>query len=486
MKKCHLFLLLCLLNSIVNGNTSQIGPVLPAQESEILRRHQIPQEHFSFTLIPLHKKDKRSDRLLDFQGQIPRPPASVIKTFTTFIALHDLGPNFQMKTELLYRGSIENGLLTGDLLLLGGADPFLTFADLAHFIQALRNRGIQRVEGQFYFYENLFLTRSQIADFGHGDQTYNPGISALNLEFNQIKVFPRHNWQTYPPIPLVQMSEAKKNFPQGKRFKRVAKNSWQSSGQNYSAVETIPVQTPGLFTTQSLTYLAHLWGISLPEAKGLTEFKREKDWRVLYSHPSRKLIDLASMAMEFSNNLLTESILIHWFEHSQKRKASSLNEAASQLLNRLAQLTPDVDYSHWALENGSGLSTSSRFTTQGAAEFLARAHSISLSGPSLTGLFSLGGHNGSLARRFQSPDLAMRLWGKTGQLDYVSNLMGILHAQSGESYFYALSLHHADNREVVNNTSHPRFNPIKSQAAAWTRNASQAIEELLALWIRQL
>src|SRR5215469_18301864 len=53
-------------------------------------------------------------------------PASNMKLFTTALALARLGPDYRFHTTLETRGSIANGILTGDLALVGRGDPNLS------------------------------------------------------------------------------------------------------------------------------------------------------------------------------------------------------------------------------------------------------------------------------------------------------------------------------------------------------------------------
>src|SRR5262249_35659729 len=57
--------------------------------------------------------------------QIDRPfnPASVMKLVTTLAALELLGPDYRWKTDAYLNGTLERGVLHGDLLLKGGGDP---------------------------------------------------------------------------------------------------------------------------------------------------------------------------------------------------------------------------------------------------------------------------------------------------------------------------------------------------------------------------
>ena len=56
-------------------------------------------------------------------------PASNAKLITTGVALLTLGSDYEYKTSLAYSGSIDDGVLNGDLYIVGGGDPTLFSRD---------------------------------------------------------------------------------------------------------------------------------------------------------------------------------------------------------------------------------------------------------------------------------------------------------------------------------------------------------------------
>lgn len=60
-------------------------------------------------------------------GDLPVTPASNEKLITAAVALEVLGANYTYTTKLL--GTVADGVVTGDLYLLGGGDPLLSTAD---------------------------------------------------------------------------------------------------------------------------------------------------------------------------------------------------------------------------------------------------------------------------------------------------------------------------------------------------------------------
>jgi D-alanyl-D-alanine carboxypeptidase/D-alanyl-D-alanine-endopeptidase (penicillin-binding protein 4) len=58
-------------------------------------------------------------------ARVPVIPASTMKLVTAAVALDRLGPDFRYTTSVA-AAPIENGVVTGDLYLIGGGDPLLT------------------------------------------------------------------------------------------------------------------------------------------------------------------------------------------------------------------------------------------------------------------------------------------------------------------------------------------------------------------------
>jgi D-alanyl-D-alanine carboxypeptidase/D-alanyl-D-alanine-endopeptidase (penicillin-binding protein 4) len=82
-------------------------------------------------------------------------PASASKLVTLAVVLHTLPADFRFRTSLIARGTIADGVLHGDLVLVGSGDPSFggplagegLEVALDDFAAALRERGIARITG---------------------------------------------------------------------------------------------------------------------------------------------------------------------------------------------------------------------------------------------------------------------------------------------------------------------------------------------------
>ncbi|MFT5914728.1 MAG: D-alanyl-D-alanine carboxypeptidase [Bacteroidia bacterium] len=73
-----------------------------------------------FTLM-----DESGKTTSELQSGNSLAPASVMKVITTASALDILGTDFQFETQLAYTGKVKNGVLKGNLVIIGGGDPTL-------------------------------------------------------------------------------------------------------------------------------------------------------------------------------------------------------------------------------------------------------------------------------------------------------------------------------------------------------------------------
>ncbi len=133
-----------------------------------------------------------------FAQQIDRAfnPASVMKLVTTFAALELLGPDYRWKTEAYLGGTLQGGVLHGDLVLKGGGDPKITVEQWQTFMTALRARGLDAVDG------DLVLDRTFFAPVAHDPaafdreplKPYNVGPDALldQFQIGSLRVRPAH------------------------------------------------------------------------------------------------------------------------------------------------------------------------------------------------------------------------------------------------------------------------------------------------------
>ncbi len=108
-------------------------------------------------VVSISAKTGDGRTLVDIDGDNMLMPASNMKLITTGAALHELGSGFRFETGIGYRGRIENGVLKGDLYIIGGGDPTTGSKDsiavaventFGEWARLVREAGIRRIDGR--------------------------------------------------------------------------------------------------------------------------------------------------------------------------------------------------------------------------------------------------------------------------------------------------------------------------------------------------
>jgi len=94
---------------------------LPLPVQSALNHRKLSNDSLSMYVQDLDS----GETVLQWQDDVPRNPGSTIKLLTTLVALDVLGPTYRWNTDIYALGEVENGILSGDLLIEGHGDPFL-------------------------------------------------------------------------------------------------------------------------------------------------------------------------------------------------------------------------------------------------------------------------------------------------------------------------------------------------------------------------
>jgi serine-type D-Ala-D-Ala carboxypeptidase/endopeptidase (penicillin-binding protein 4) len=129
--------------------------------------------------------------LADHQGNVPLSAASLTKAATTLAALQTLGVNYRYQTKVGLTGSVQNGVLKGDLVIQGGQDPFFVWEDAIALGNLLTQQGIQQIEGNLIIQGPFYMNyETKAATVG---ATLRDGINAAQ--------WPQEALQQYKSLP---------------------------------------------------------------------------------------------------------------------------------------------------------------------------------------------------------------------------------------------------------------------------------------------
>lgn len=411
-------------------------------------------------------------------------PASSAKLATAVAALEVLGPDHRFRTELRATGTIEQGTLRGDLILQGGGDPLLDIPDLLPLIEQLKQSGLARIDGRFLIDDRFLPRLTEIEASQPMEAAYNPGLSALSVAFNRVNLRWRRKGElsveTVPRLEEASFESAAQDRlpPSGVQLKHaeVGNILWQLADKGARlSKRSLPVKDAGLHAGKVFADLTRLYGIDLPTPERL---QQRVESRLVAHRESKPLRELVRDMLWYSNNLMAELIGLT-AAAAVNPDVESLDQSSDILLMTLEKRLPDISWDNARLDNHSGLSSRARLAPAHLAAILRRGWDSGM----LSSLLPGSGWSGTLAKRFNEPDQALRVWAKTGSINYVATLGGYLLSSSHSPAAFAIMISDEGARATYD-AAPRRTRQSEKKAQAWQRDAEDALDQIVESWLK--
>ncbi|MBO9411467.1 MULTISPECIES: D-alanyl-D-alanine carboxypeptidase/D-alanyl-D-alanine-endopeptidase [unclassified Ruegeria] len=412
-------------------------------------------------------------------GDLGLPPASVAKALTALYALDVLGPEFRFETKLVADGTIENGVLNGDLILVGGGDPLLDTDALATMAANLREVGITEVRGAFKVYDGALPYVFSI-DPGQPDHLgYSPSISGISLNFNRVHFEWKRAGTNYDVTmdarsarykPAVDMAtmwvEARKapiyTYEASARQDRwtVARAALGNGGARW-----LPVRKPALYAGDVFRTLARSNGIVLDRVQVT---RQAPVGLALVVHNSDQLDSILRGMLKYSTNITAEMVGMT-ASRARGAELQSLTDSADEM-NLWAAETYGVD--GVAMVDHSGLGDASRIAPSALVKMLVAAQKSGALRPLLK-RFNLTDSQGRPVKNHP-----IKVDAKTGTLNFVSGLGGFITTPDGSELAFAIFTADVDHRAKIPRSQRER----PSGARSWNSRSRRLQRALIARW----
>lgn len=387
-------------------------------------------------------------------------PASTQKILTVAAAAGRLGWDFRFETRLLAAGPITDGVLHGDLVVVGSGDPTMNrrhpgrteaFDEWATTLQA---RGIRRVTGRLIGDDGGVEQPAWGIGWAWDDlfEGYGAPYSALQFNENEIEV------QVGPGITpgapaIVALAPAQHDLlvenhavtaaagaaadvsilrVPGTRFLRVS-GQVPLAGQARTLVTT--VANAALLYAGELRSVLERHGITVDGGVAdLDEVAPAPDLRgagVLLVDLSPPLREIADPLLKWSRNIYAEALLMAL----DPTPPAGAAEGLDVLRTTLASL--GVDPSTYSTRDGSGLSRNDYLSADAlVATLTAMWQRPDLREPFVAAL-PQAGKSGSLYSRLRGTPAEGLVWAKTGSMSNVRSLAGYIQTAAGSSLAFA-------------------------------------------------
>jgi D-alanyl-D-alanine carboxypeptidase/D-alanyl-D-alanine-endopeptidase (penicillin-binding protein 4) len=451
--------------AVLSGGAIAAGlsSAVPAAIMQLMAAQRLPSSALSFVIV-----DAETGRVvMSHNPDTPRSPASTIKTVTTFAALDMLGPAFIWQTRAW--------LHDGDLYLQGGGDPYITLERWWSFVQDLRAQGLSSIPGDIVIDNSAFsLPKEDPSAFdGRPNRSYNVVPDALMVNFQSIDFSLAANADTHrvdiiaSPAPVNLEVENHIRYAPGRCGGPAARVDFKVASPQWDRVVFSGALSPhcaersfARVLLQPATYafgtFVKLWRESGGGFEGKLRIESTPaDAKPLYTFDSLSLAEIVRLTNKHSSNLMARHLLLT-LGRERYGDPATLEKGVAAMADWSRER--GFDLSGVDIDNGSGLSRSTRITVLQMAKLLSAAYHSPFA-PEYLASLPLAGMDGTLRSRMKnSPAGAIRL--KTGHLDGVSGVAGFVTTSAGKTFVLV---------SLVNNVraDFGAAEPVHAALAAW-------------------
>jgi D-alanyl-D-alanine carboxypeptidase/D-alanyl-D-alanine-endopeptidase (penicillin-binding protein 4) len=318
-------------------------------------------------------------------------PASVMKLVTAVAVLDHIGPEERFATRLVTDAPVADGVVQGDLWIVGGGDPLLATPEYA--------AALSRPQARTPF-EELAL---QLA--GAGITTVDGRILGDDLRYDQdreVDAWPSRYVDEGSVGPLSALSVDDGREPSGDSFEASGDPPRTAAAHLDAALEAAGIQVNGGEARAAPAPL---------EPQVLVE---------LTSPPVAEIIQ--QMLQESDNN--TAELLVK--ELGLRIGGTGTTEAGAAVVHQSLEQR-GLDIGQFAVVDGSGLARENLQSCQTIETLLDESPPGTVVGDGL----AVAGRSGTLANRYGDSPLAGVLRAKTGSLNEVATLAGLVPTADG-------------------------------------------------------
>jgi len=394
-------------------------------------------------------------------------PASNMKLFTMAATAQRLGWDFTFETRLEAHGTVVDGTLHGDLIVVGGGDPSIDSVAFGpapvfeEWADALKQAGIHRVTGRLIGDDSLF------DDEGIGPgwawDYLNDGYAAPSsaLSYNEniaiIRIWPGATVGAPARVEVTPAghgltvthtittgaadSQTSVNQTRGLHSDDVALRGSIPLGRSTPLVRTTSVHNPTAFFVGGLH--AALADRGIPVRGGAVDIDDIQPppaagRRVVATRRSQPLSSLGAYFMKASQNLYGETFL----KTLGQRFGRGGTTSAGRVVAAETLTSWGIPEGSYVMYDGSGLSRYNYVSSDAIVTLLKHVWNDETMRAPFMAALPVGGQDGTLGNRMKNTALAGHVQAKTGTISNVRSLSGFVDAPSGERFVFSMIANH--------------------------------------------
>ncbi len=383
-------------------------------------------------------------------------PASNQKILTTAAVLETLGPDYRFETDFVATKEVdENGLLESDLYVIGSGDPFLVPEQIDRLGYELEAKNIRKIKGNLIVDDSLFEIPAIGPGFDDDEsyRAYRAPQGALSVNFNSVAVTVMPGVEANAPA-RIQVIPPQRYTVLDNQTKTVMgrMRQWIRVETPMEDWRNKIVVTGGISGNyRPLTYHRRIDNVPIFSGWTIHDILKRHDIRftgtvktgkapendavLIHRFESLPLSSMCRLINKYSNNFMAEMVLLK-LGAVRFEAPGNWEKGAKAMAEYLKSL--GIDTTPYLLSNGSGMGDVNRISPSLLVSVLRHMALNYESGPEFVASLTVSGVDGTLATRYDIPDVKQAVRGKTGTLSDVMALSGYVLNRGCERVVFSL------------------------------------------------
>ncbi len=382
--------------------------------------------------------------------------ASNAKLLTSVAALLGLGGGFRWRTAVFAAPPDDQGTVEGDLYLRGRGDPTLSVAALQRLAADVAGRGVRTVEGRLVLDTTYFDGAVEPPHFDEQPKeraAFRAPVASLGVNRSAVAITviaePGGGARVVldPPSDHVKLAKVEVTSVDRGRTRLRVEQRTRAGALEIDVTGQIRageglwelkrrIDDPARMAAELFRKALAEQGVRI-RSRAIGSGAVPVALKPIAYHDSPPLTDVLRLVNKHSDNYIAEAVLKTLGAETKGTPGpATWADGLAAMRAGLARLGLPPD--SYRSGNGSGLFASTEVSAQQLLILLTAAHRDYRIGPDLVASLSVGGQDGTLARRWVGRPAMGRVRAKTGTLDKVSTLAGYIGVDGGHLLAFAI------------------------------------------------
>ena len=414
--------------------------------------------------VGIYAYDLTDDQpLYAYEAEKLSRPASTMKLITAISALAHPQGKEPFRTEVWYRGNIEQDTLCGDIYVVGSMDPEFNNEALDSLVNMMTSLPFCYVKGNLYgdvsLKDSIYWGKGWSWD--DNPNAYQPYLSPLMLQKGAVEIAVSPTTKGMPADVLLTplstyytiTNNTQTTTPDAGKF--VFSRNWLENGNDLivsgnverKRTTRVNIYGPEKFFMHTLQERLEACGIQFDNRYAFKEMLPIDSCSFLmaYETPIQAVLD---EMMKESDNLNAEAMLYRLAWQATGKRHLSSDEAVKPLQERIDAL--GYKATNYRIVDGCGLSNYNAVSAELLVAFLRFAYSQPDIYSAIYQALPIAGIDGTLQSRMRRGSPAYRnVRAKTGTVTGICTLAGYLTASNGHQIAFAiLNQNHLAHRDA--------------------------------------